>query len=242
LLTLLDKPTSGEIYINDVKASDYDTNVLRANMSVLFQDFSMAESRLYLIVGKYFMLTTRENIGIGNAKLMDDFNLIRKAAIDSGAHEYISKFESYYQTTLQEEYTAPEHHSDYYSHSHFINSRTKKEIPFLVKMLSDSLLEGSAFGDKKIDWFPKPPKKEIDIEIPEHKPSDVAENVESRSLSGGQWQRIALGRAFLKIIEADLLVLDEPSSALDPQAEYEVFKTIMELRKGRTTIYIVYSS
>lgn len=210
-------------------------------MSVLFQDFSMVDSCLFLIVEKYFMLTTRENIGIGNAKFMDDFSLIRKAATDSGAHEYICKFESYYQTTLQEEYTPKEHYSDYYSHSHYIRSRTKKEIPFMVKVLSDNLLDRATIGDKKIEWSAKPKKTEIDIEIPEHDPSDVVEDVESRSLSGGQWQRIALGRAFLKIIEADLLILDEPSSALDPQAEYEVFKSIMELRKGRTTIYIVYS-
>jgi ABC-type multidrug transport system ATPase subunit len=43
----------------------------------------------------------------------------------------------------------------------------------------------------------------------------------------------------MKIKKADLLILDEPSSALDPQAEYQIFKTIMELRKNRTTIYIV---
>jgi ABC-type bacteriocin/lantibiotic exporter with double-glycine peptidase domain len=58
-------------------------------------------------------------------------------------------------------------------------------------------------------------------------------------LSGGQWQRIALARSFMKLKEADLLILDEPSSALDPQAEYQVFKSIMDLRKNKTTIYIV---
>jgi ABC-type multidrug transport system fused ATPase/permease subunit len=39
LLTMLEKPTSGEIYINDIKMSEYDPKVLRANISTLFQDF-----------------------------------------------------------------------------------------------------------------------------------------------------------------------------------------------------------
>jgi ABC-type proline/glycine betaine transport system ATPase subunit len=58
-------------------------------------------------------------------------------------------------------------------------------------------------------------------------------------LSGGQWQKVAMARAFMRIREAELLILDEPSSALDPQAEYELFKNLMELRRGKTTIFIV---
>jgi ABC-type polar amino acid transport system ATPase subunit len=97
-------------------------------------------------------------------------------------------------------------------------------------------------GDKFIRWETKPKKKPINVKIPKRTDMVVEEYIRSRSLSGGQWQRIALARAFMRMEEADLLILDEPSSALDPQAEYQVFKSIMDLRKNKTTIYIVPSS
>jgi ATP-binding cassette, subfamily B, bacterial len=55
-------------------------------------------------------------------------------------------------------------------------------------------------------------------------------------LSGGQWQRIALARAFFR--DADLLVLDEPTAALDPLAELALFERFAELAAGRTAIMI----
>jgi ABC-type multidrug transport system ATPase subunit len=108
----------------------------------------------------------------------------------------------------------------------------------MLKILSDNLNGYAEWEGKPLSWL-KPENKGIDIKIPEYKPEEATETVVGQSPSGGQWQRIALGRAFTRIKEADLLILDEPSSALDPQAEYEVFKTIMELRKNKTTIYIV---
>ena len=59
-----------------------------------------------------------------------------------------------------------------------------------------------------------------------------------RDLSGGQWQRLALSRTFMRISSADLLLLDEPSASLDPEAEFQLFKKLKELRRGRTTVYI----
>ncbi|QWF80615.1 ABC transporter ATP-binding protein [Amycolatopsis sp. CA-230715] len=56
------------------------------------------------------------------------------------------------------------------------------------------------------------------------------------SLSGGEWQKIALARAFMR--DAPLLVLDEPTAALDAQAEHELFTRLHELSRGRTTLYI----
>lgn len=56
-------------------------------------------------------------------------------------------------------------------------------------------------------------------------------------LSGGQWQKVALARGFMRE-EADMLVLDEPTAALDAEAEYAVFERFRELTKGRTTIII----
>lgn len=58
-----------------------------------------------------------------------------------------------------------------------------------------------------------------------------------RELSGGQWQKIALSRAFMRR-DADILVLDEPTSAIDAQAEVEVFDHFRRLTEGRMAILI----
>jgi ABC-type multidrug transport system fused ATPase/permease subunit len=55
-------------------------------------------------------------------------------------------------------------------------------------------------------------------------------------LSGGQWQRLSIARAFYR--EANVLLLDEPTSAVDAKAEYEIFKNILEHQKNRTTVII----
>jgi ATP-binding cassette subfamily B protein len=56
-------------------------------------------------------------------------------------------------------------------------------------------------------------------------------------LSGGQWQKVALARAFMRE-EADILVLDEPTAALDAEAEHAVFERFRQLARGRTTLLI----
>ncbi|MEU7870569.1 ATP-binding cassette domain-containing protein [Dactylosporangium sp. NPDC049140] len=56
-------------------------------------------------------------------------------------------------------------------------------------------------------------------------------------LSGGQWQRIAIARGFLRT-EADLMILDEPSSGLDPEAEHEIHAALRTARRGRTNLLI----
>ncbi|MBK7406861.1 MAG: ABC transporter ATP-binding protein [Saprospirales bacterium] len=60
-----------------------------------------------------------------------------------------------------------------------------------------------------------------------------AEGVE---LSGGQWQKIALARAYMR--DAQLYILDEPTSALDARAEYEVFQRFAKLIEGKTAVLI----
>lgn len=59
---------------------------------------------------------------------------------------------------------------------------------------------------------------------------------EGVQLSGGQWQRIALSRAFLR--DADCYILDEPSASLDPVSEHEIFRRTSELTKDKISIFI----
>ncbi|PSH55418.1 ABC transporter ATP-binding protein [Phyllobacterium endophyticum] len=55
-------------------------------------------------------------------------------------------------------------------------------------------------------------------------------------LSGGEWQKIAIARAYMR--EAEVLILDEPTAALDARAEFEVFRRFKELSEGKTAILI----
>ena len=56
---------------------------------------------------------------------------------------------------------------------------------------------------------------------------------DGRELSGGQWQKIALARAFMRE-DADILVLDEPTAAMDARAEAQIFE---QFRRSRTTAW-----
>ena len=61
---------------------------------------------------------------------------------------------------------------------------------------------------------------------------------DSRELSGGQWQKIALARAFFS--DASVLILDEPTSAIDARTEHFLFKKFIELTKSKTVFYITH--
>jgi ATP-binding cassette subfamily B protein len=55
-------------------------------------------------------------------------------------------------------------------------------------------------------------------------------------LSGGEWQKVAIGRAYMR--DAQVLILDEPTAALDARAEYEVFQRFKQLSEGKTAVLI----
>jgi ATP-binding cassette subfamily B protein len=55
-------------------------------------------------------------------------------------------------------------------------------------------------------------------------------------LSGGEWQKLALARAYLR--DSQLLILDEPTAALDARSEYQVFQRFAELTTGKMALFI----
>ncbi len=59
---------------------------------------------------------------------------------------------------------------------------------------------------------------------------------QGKDLSGGQWQKIAIARAYMK--DAEVLILDEPTSALDARAETEAFNRFIKLTEGKTAVII----
>ncbi|KAJ8594639.1 P-loop containing nucleoside triphosphate hydrolase protein [Rhizopogon salebrosus TDB-379] len=62
------------------------------------------------------------------------------------------------------------------------------------------------------------------------------------AVSGGEKQRLIAARTFMRMLSEDIkfVTVDEPSSALDPEGEYELFKHLMEARKGRTMIFVTH--
>ena len=58
----------------------------------------------------------------------------------------------------------------------------------------------------------------------------------SVDLSGGQWQKIAIARAYMR--DAQVMILDEPTAALDARSEFEVFQRFKELSDNRTAVLI----
>ncbi len=83
--------------------------------------------------------------------------------------------------------------------------------------------------------------KSMAYEVIERLPNGYAQMVGRRfeggvDLSGGEWQKLALARAYMR--DAQILILDEPTAALDAQAEHEIFQRFAELTRGRLTVFI----
>ncbi|MDJ0634086.1 MAG: ABC transporter ATP-binding protein [Xenococcaceae cyanobacterium MO_188.B29] len=68
----------------------------------------------------------------------------------------------------------------------------------------------------------------------------LGKQFDGTELSGGEWQKIAIARAFIRERRSQLLVLDEPTAALDPRSEYEIYNRFSELVKGKTAILVTH--
>jgi len=152
LLARLYDPDEGRILLDGVDLRDYDLDVLRSNIGVIFQDFV-----------RYHM-TAAENIAVGRIEARSDRAAIVGAARHGPADEVIDKLPRGYDQVI-----------------------------------------GKRF------------KNGVD-------------------LSGGEWQKVAIARAYMR--DAQLLILDEPTAALDARSEFEVFQRFKELSVGKTAVLI----
>ncbi|MEM7578840.1 MAG: ABC transporter ATP-binding protein [Mastigocoleus sp.] len=153
LLTRLYHPDSGRILLDGLNLQEWDIDVLRQRIGVIFQNFVR------------YQFTVGENIGVGDVERLEE-----KESWETAAEKGMAKS--------------------------FINNLPNRFDAQLGK------------------WFK-----------------------DGQELSGGQWQKIALSRAFMRD-KADILVLDEPTSAIDPQAEFEVFQRLRSLTKNQIVFLI----
>lgn len=152
LLCRLYDPTEGRITLDGVDIRDHALADYRQRFSVIFQDYAR------------YAMPVRENIRFGDIRLPEDSPALERAALKSGADEFIRRLKAGYDTRLS-------------------------------RMFDDGA-----------------------------------------ELSGGQWQKIALARAFAR--DSSVIILDEPSSALDPNAEFELFENFRERIDHRAALVI----
>jgi ABC-type multidrug transport system fused ATPase/permease subunit len=153
LLTRLYVPTHGRILLDGIDLNDWDIDVLRKRIGVIFQNFVQ------------YQFTVGENVGVGDVESFDN----------------------------QQEWE--------------IAAEKGMAKPFIEHM-------PQRFGTQLGKWFKG-----------------------GQELSGGQWQKIALSRAFMRS-QADILILDEPTAAMDAEAEMSIFNHFRALTKDQMVVLI----
>ncbi|MEH2460237.1 ABC transporter ATP-binding protein [Nostoc sp.] len=153
LLTRLYTPDSGRIFLDGLDLQEWDVDVLRRRIGVIFQNFVR------------YQFTVGENIGVGDVEHLENKTRWQTAAQKGMAQSFIDQLPQSFQTQLGR-------------------------------------------------WFKG-----------------------GQELSGGQWQKIALSRAFMRS-QADILVLDEPTSAIDAQAEFEIFNHFRAITQNQMVLLI----
>ncbi|RXK36654.1 hypothetical protein M231_06041 [Tremella mesenterica] len=270
LLRLYDH--AGELYINDRPIEEFDPRSLHDRMSCLFQDFCKYSLTLHenVGVGDINEINEREHImqavRKGGAdqmayKLGLERNLIsygvltrdQERLLDSSTVSTSISVPKLENKCGHTEGKVPQIHN--LTLSGDLKSSVKSDLPQAMSTTISDEKTRNVHGQHETHKSVKP-KSEVkagpnlaeiqDCPDPTPRTSEVQEegrNLPATALSGGQWQRIALSRAFLRADRADLIVFDEPSSALDPKAESDLFQRIHNLSHpgsaGRpTTIYI----
>ncbi|NET04957.1 MAG: ABC transporter ATP-binding protein [Symploca sp. SIO2B6] len=153
LLTRLYVPTSGSILLDGLDLQEWDIEVLRRRIGVIFQNFVR------------YQFSVGENVGVGDVEHLQD-KASWEIASDKG----------------------------------------------MAKTFIESMPEG--FNTQLGRWFQG-----------------------GQELSGGQWQKIALSRAFMRT-KADILVLDEPTAAMDAEAEMKIFEHFRSLTQNQMVVLI----
>ena len=113
-------------------------------------------------------------------------------------------------------------------------------VRFQMKV-SENIAVGNILNVEELPAIKEAAQKSLADTVVEELPEQYQQVLGKRfangvELSGGQWQKVALARAYMK--DAQLLILDEPTAALDARAEHEVFLRFSELIEGKMAVLI----
>jgi ATP-binding cassette subfamily B protein len=210
LLARLYDPSEGEILLDGRDLRDYDLRSLRESVGVIFQDFYRYDLRF------------DENIGVGEIEQVRDYfdaagDAARAGTSDAdAARSKDERAEGSGGARLQDSSGEPSEDS---GEARSEDSGEAKTPPVIVSAAEKSL--ASALLGR----------------LPEKYRQMLGRRFEGGvDLSGGEWQKVALARAYMR--DAQVLILDEPTAALDARAEYEVFRRFAELMRGRMAVII----
>jgi ATP-binding cassette subfamily B protein len=208
LLARLYDPTEGRILLDGRDLREYDLESLRRAIGVIFQDFVRYAMRF------------DENIGVGEIDKVRAY--LDSTANESGNGDYApspqlakeiapaaknGKSAKVANATNDVEMTVP-------------SSAGNDDIPEPITSAADKSLASSLLG-RFTEGYRQMLGRRFEGGV---------------DLSGGEWQKVALGRAYMR--DSQVLILDEPTAALDARAEYEVFKRFSELVAGRMAVII----
>ena len=77
-------------------------------------------------------------------------------------------------------------------------------------------------------------------QLPQQYNTLLGKQFNGTELSGGEWQKVAIARAFMREKDAQIMILDEPTAALDPRSEYEIYSSFAELVKDKIAILVTH--
>ncbi|KAJ9095826.1 hypothetical protein QFC19_007441 [Naganishia cerealis] len=238
----------GDLLINDQPIERFPPNQLHFRTSVCLQDFCK------------YSLTVRENVGIGNVPLISDDAAVHSAIVKGGATSVEAKLgldcklnrKGVPDVSLggggaDADFPPDDPGGVEQGPPGFDAAGPPGRGRGPASGRGGGRSGGGLFGATMSGPRgppPGPPPPEVMQMMLDNDAGARGGLKERHSLSGGQWQKLALSRAFMRADQADLVVFDEPSAALDPRAEAELFDRIHALSgsstsgKKTTTIYI----
>ena len=240
LICGLYEPTRGAVHWNGADIRDLDPDTLRARISAVFQDYMSYE------------MSAAENIAIGDLNALEDEQRLREAAAGAGVDRVLDALPQGYQTMLSRIFVpeqstgsdAPPPRRVRWTRRLRRDSDRRPGIAHPVSPAADHAVSPatnhSTTGHPTSPTANHPTTGHPTSPTADHPATDRATTIATTpgvTLSGGQWQRLALARAVLRA-DADLLILDEPASGLDAIAESEIARSLQRLRSGRSSLLI----
>jgi ABC-type multidrug transport system fused ATPase/permease subunit len=214
LLNRLYDVDSGEILVDGLPIANYRLADLRKAQALLAQDHTL------------YPITLAENIGLGNPDRMNDMKAVMEAAESGGASEVIKKLTDGLQTTLDPVQTA---------HGHRLDKDKHKKL----KSILEDLEKKAEVSGRRAVSFCTPTEK-----IFQKWGKTAASSVGGLFCCSALYTNKDMFRArtFMRFLSGNIrfAAADEPSSALDPKAEYRLFQSLREARAGKTLIFVTH--